>query len=170
MYTASFFGDEEQFPRYFVGENFLTQHAALLACEADLRREAMNGRKYYNALCYYEITEYNEEDERGDTVNAAELPPLTGANLGDWVRIVVLGKVRHGEIIAVEPRYERGYFVVSEFLKNGRLSHDQRRWHYLALSGLERVTVYQRFTLLDPTPEGKPWTRIRVPLEERKNQ
>ena len=73
MFTVSFFGDEEQYPRYQVGGNFLTQHDALLACEADLRRQAMNGRKYYNDLCYYDITEYNEEDERGDTVNAAEL-------------------------------------------------------------------------------------------------
>jgi len=73
MYAASFYTGDELFPGYTVGDTYPTQEDALRACQADVQAKAAAGRKYYNDLCYYDITEYNEEDERGDTVNAAEL-------------------------------------------------------------------------------------------------
>lgn len=165
MYTASFYGDEVEYPRYTVGDDYPTQQDALLACEADLRKQAKAGRKYYNDLCYYDITEALEDGERGDTVNAAELPDLNLPSLGDFVRVTVRGKVRHGEIIAVEPSRNRGYFIVAELLKRGTASTSRNRWHYFYLSALPRVTVYRRFKTLTPTPGGPTWMLETVPVK-----
>lgn len=162
MFTVSFFGDEEQFPRYLVGENYPTQHAALLACEADLRRQAMAGRKHYNDLCYYDITEYNEEDERGDTVNAAELPPLALPNLGDWVHVQTGRKSLYGEIVQLEAGEDYHFFVVAALLKNGKPSSDRTRRYFFHVKDLHKVTVYERFTPTTPTPDGPTWVRVPI--------
>lgn len=165
MYTASFYGDYEEYPRYSVGDVYPTQRDALLACEADLREKAMAGRKYYNDLCYYEITEELEDGERGDTVNAAELPALTLPNLGDFVRFMPRRKALNGVIIAVKADDNYRCFWVAELLKNGQPSTDgRRRWLY-HLRDLNKVMVYRRFTPLTPTENGPTWERVVVPLK-----
>lgn len=163
-YSVSFFGDYENYPTRIIGD-YPTQAAAIIASEADLRTQARAGRKYYNDLCYYSITEYNDEGEAGNSINADEVAGEMLPNVGDFVRVVIKGKVRHGEIIAVDPRENRRYFVVAEFTKTCNTSSNQRRWHYLAIDGLSNAVVYQRFQALNPSENGPIWIREIVPIK-----
>jgi hypothetical protein len=87
-YMVQFNPRDDDYPDYFLCGKPTTKKAAVLAAIADYTQAQVDGRKHYNALCYYDIAEYDSDhkhvmgfDESTDnTWNAEELAAEIGVH------------------------------------------------------------------------------------------
>lgn len=177
-YLAAFDTGDEAYPyRLLSGGWFAGRAEAVLGCVADMRQRALEGDAGYCSLNSYVIRHerWNEEGSllepevldswRADEVESDILPDAP--NVGDSIVFTINGWRRMGRITHVQASFARGYFVVTEFNKNGYLSRDRRRQHYFHIRNLgydakrepltnERIVhVYRRMVI--GTLEGEPY-------------